>query len=555
MPRKNSYLTVTDQFCGAGGSSQGVRNLDRKIKGLEVKLALNHWKLAIDTHNTNFPNTIHDCTDISASDPRRYPSTDILITSPECTNHSLANGKKKATRQIELFDKGILDPAAERSRATMWDVPRFAEYHNYNAIIVENVVDARKWVMFESWLHAMRSLGYEHKCVYLNSMHCHPTPQSRDRMYIVFWKKGNRAPKLDYIPLAHCKKCGEDVQAVQSWKNKQKPYGKYRQQYLYCCPKCSSTVEPYYYAAFNCIDWSDIGTRIGDRAKPLSPKTITRIEYGLKKYGEQPLVVTTKYDGECLKNGTRATTESLRTQTAEQGHGIFTPFIINDQQSTGINFRTKSVGDHLPVIATAHQLKIVTPFLIKQEHSQQLNVRSMEGPSATQTTRQSMMMVTPYIIEMNRTGECKPIDNPTATITAGGLNHALLVENKGQSKSHPVSDPTGCLTTKDHLGLVTTESWNAFISYYYGISQASHITDAIGAATTKDRHQLIVHNTQRVEDCYYRMLKPHEIQLAMAFDRDYIVLGSGRDKVKQLGNAVTPPVMEWLVGQVVESLN
>jgi DNA (cytosine-5)-methyltransferase 1 len=65
----------------------------------------------------------------------------------------------------------------------MWDVPRFAEYHNYNLIIVENVVDARKWVMFEAWIHAMDALGYNHKSVYLNSMFCHPTPQSRVAMF------------------------------------------------------------------------------------------------------------------------------------------------------------------------------------------------------------------------------------------------------------------------------------------------------------------------------------------------------------------------------------
>ena len=45
MSIKNSYLTVTDQFCGAGGSSQGARKLSRKMGGgLEVKLAMNHWK-------------------------------------------------------------------------------------------------------------------------------------------------------------------------------------------------------------------------------------------------------------------------------------------------------------------------------------------------------------------------------------------------------------------------------------------------------------------------------------------------------------------------------
>jgi len=141
MIRKDSTITITDQFCGAGGSSIGATKAIAH-KGGYVAVALNHWKLAIETHNSNFKDTLHDCTDISACDPRRYPSTDILITSPECTNHSLAKGQKQVTAQMSLFDKGVLDPACERSRATMWDVPRFAEYHKYNIIIVENVVDA-----------------------------------------------------------------------------------------------------------------------------------------------------------------------------------------------------------------------------------------------------------------------------------------------------------------------------------------------------------------------------------------------------------------------------
>lgn len=252
MPLKNSYITFTDQFCGAGGSSQGVRRVAEKMNGgIEVKLALNHWSLAIETHNTNFPDTLHDCTDISACDPRRYPSTDILITSPECTNHSLAKGVKALKNQMDLFASGKIDPAADRSRATMWDVCRFTEYHQYNAIIVENVVDARKWVLFESWLNAMHNLGYHHKCVYLNSQHAHPTPQSRDRMYVVFWKKGNKAPNLEYTPSAYCPKCTNDTLAVQTWKRPDVKFGKYKQQYVYCCPSCTTVVEPYYYASFN----------------------------------------------------------------------------------------------------------------------------------------------------------------------------------------------------------------------------------------------------------------------------------------------------------------
>lgn len=141
--RKSSDITVTDQFCGAGGSSQGATTA-----GARVVLAMNYWPLAVETHNTNFPDVLHDCVDISACDPRRYPRTNILITSPECTNHSLAKGqKRKQQAQPSLWEPyPKIDPAVERSRATMLDIPRFAEYHQYECIIVENVVEAREWI-------------------------------------------------------------------------------------------------------------------------------------------------------------------------------------------------------------------------------------------------------------------------------------------------------------------------------------------------------------------------------------------------------------------------
>lgn len=558
----SSHITITDQFCGAGGSSLGAVKAAQRMglgSGLEIKLALNHWRLAIETHNTNFPDTIHECTDISACDPRRYPRTTGLITSPECTNHSLAKGQRVAKAQIDLFDSGKLDPAAERSRATMWDVPRFAEYHQYQFIVVENVVDARKWVMWDAWLMAMHCLGYQHRCVYHNSQHHHPTPQSRDRMYVVFWKKGNRAPDLEYKPDAWCINCSLNVNAFQSWRNPEKKFGKYKQQYDYRCPQCHAIVEPYYYAAFNCIDWTDIGTRIGDRQKPLSPNTIRRIEYGLKKYGTTPIIFHRAYSDHA-RGVVRPVTDRAFTQTTLPTQAIAVPFIVNDQHSTGIDCRVKMGHEPLSTIPTVHQMKLVTPFIIKGEHTMREGyARAVGEPCQTQTVRQSMAMVIPWIIEMNRTGEAKTADHPTATITAGGINHAILaspivVTARGQSMAHSSIHP---LTTQSQMinhGIVTNESFNSFISYYYGNHQASGINESLGSCTTRDRHQLLTYKEPAVEDCYYRMLKPHEIQAAMAFDTDYVILGSGKDKVKQLGNAVTPPVMTWLIERCIESL-
>jgi DNA (cytosine-5)-methyltransferase 1 len=336
----------------------------------------------------------------------------------------------------------------------------------------------------------MDLLGYNHKCVYANSMHFHPTPQSRDRMYVVFWKKSQKAPDLNMRPLAFSPKLGKDVQAVQWWKNSQKKFGKYNQQYLYRCPETHELVEPSYHAAYNAIDWSDIGKRIGDRKKPLSDNTIKRIGYGLKKYANSFLFHSAYSD--TARGVVRPLTHPCFTQTTLGSQSLCVPFIVNDQHSTGIDFRVKSVNEVTPTIATSNNYKLITPpFIIKGEHT--LNegyVKSIVDPLLTQTVRQSSSLLIP----------------------------------------------------------------DSFIDSHYGNTTSNHITEPIGTVTTKDRHALVSVAT-KIEDCYYRMLKPSEIKKVMAFDEDYKILGSGKDQVKQLGNAVTPPAMEWLVQQCVESLN
>lgn len=479
MSKKDSGITATDQFAGCGGSTSGA-----KEAGVKVKLALNHWGLAIETHNTNHPETDHDCTDISACDPRRYHSTTILITSPECTNHSLAKGKKVVKKQLDMYATGKLDPAAERSRATMWDVPRFAEVHKYESIITENVVDLRKWVMYDSWIHAMHSLGYSHKAVYINSMHMLPTPQSRDRMYVVFWKKGNKAPDLEFMPEAYCQKCQKNVLAVQSWKKEQKTW-KYKTGYLFCCPSCSKVVEPYYYAAFNCIDWTDPGTRIGDRKKALSPKTLIRAQYGLDKYGDDPLIIATRYTSGISDRVKSAIESPIGTQPTDVSHAVCVPYIIKLEHNNG--------------------------------------PRSVTEEMAAQTTTQGMGFIT----VSQGTSKIKEIIDPLNAVTAGGVKS----------------------------GIVTDASWNSFIAAYQGGSNCTkHIYESMGTITAGDRMSLVKYQKPNLDDCYYRMLKPREIQAAMAFNKNYVVLGNSRDKVKQLGNAVTPPVMKWLTGRVVDAL-
>ncbi|WP_352423452.1 DNA cytosine methyltransferase [Proteiniphilum sp.] len=557
---KKSYLTVTDQFCGAGGSSQGVRRLSRKMGGgLELKLAMNHWPLAIKTHNTNFPETDHDCADVSASDPRRYQSTDILITSPECSNHTIAKGvSRKFQVTKNLFGELTIDPSAIRSRATMWDVPRFAEIHNYNLIIVENVVEARAWIMWDAWLHAMHNLGYQHKCVYMNSMHAIPTPQSRDRMYVVFWKKGNKAPDLDFRPKAFCQHCRKEVKSVQSWKNPKKKYGKYKDQYVYRCPHCGNIVEPYYYASFNIIDWSIPAVRIGDRKKPLSPNTIERINHGLQKQKESSFIIYTDHSSNLDRSS--AISDRMFTQATRQVAALIT------KGSYGGDINPLSHPQF--TMTTQNNYGVVGIPTLIDEHNKNGKSRGLNEYVSTVLAggNHHGLVGMPMIIK-NYGGGFKPQNAPLlgnesiGTITThdshGVLGIPFIVTNRGQSLSREIALPMSTQTSMINHGILSTEAVNAFFSYYYSKAQSSGISDPIGTMSTKDRVALVLSSPENIdiEDCTYRMIQPHEVQRAMAFEEDYIVLGSGKNKVKQLGNAVTPPAMEWLLERGIETFN
>jgi DNA (cytosine-5)-methyltransferase 1 len=370
---KKSYPTATDMFCGAGGSSQGASR-----GGCNVVMAMNHWPLAVETHNTNFPDTDHDCADISGSDPRRYPSTDLLICSPECTNHSLSKGKKrKNLGQLDLFNPHVIDPSEERSRCTMWDVVRFAEYHQYNLIIVENVVEVRYWTLFDAWLKAMAAMDYNHEEVYFNSMFAPPTPQSRDRIYIVFWKQGNRKPNLNFTPFAHCAEHG-DVRSIQSWKNPYKRWGRYgkRNQYIYRCPQCAEVVEPYYAPAHTAIDWSLPTQKVGDRKQPLKPATLERIEKGLEKF--------------C-----RAEAEALPTVTTVDHNSLVQPFMVILRKSHGAKAMTKPL-DTFVAGGTHHGL--VQPFLTSY-YSGSDQVSGLDAVVPTITTGDRHALVQPFVAE------------------------------------------------------------------------------------------------------------------------------------------------------------
>ncbi|MBB6571708.1 DNA (cytosine-5)-methyltransferase 1 [Kribbella sandramycini] len=452
---------------------------------MTVRLAANHWNLAVETHNANHPDTDHDCADLSQVEPSRYPRTDILWASPECTNHSQAKGRKRnADAMPDLFGDTLPDEAAERSRATMWDVVRFAEYHRYSAIVVENVVDVALWVLWPAWRSGLDALGYCLHSVYLNSMHAQasglPAPQSRDRLYVVAHLRKTTCPDLNRWtrPTAYCEGCDARVRAMQAWKKPERTWGRYRAQYVWRCPNVAcrnQVVEPGWLPAAAAIDWSLTGERIGDRTRPLADKTMQRIRAGLERYTQPELLVPVEgRDGKTAAS----VWDAMRTMTTRNETGLLVP-------------------------AGGTWNETATP---------------LNQVMQTRTTRESEALVVP----LRNNNTTKTAADPFDTFAANGNHHALVMRNNG--------------------------------SRYSGAEMVTPVTETLRTLTTAGHQSLLEPMSVAVEDCLFRMLEPHEVAAGMAFTPGYLVLGNKREKVRQLGNAVTPPAARDLIAAVAEAL-
>jgi DNA (cytosine-5)-methyltransferase 1 len=525
-------LNITDLFCGAGGSSTGAI----QVPGIEVRVASNHWDLAVETHNSNHPDADHICADISQIDPRYFPTSDILWASPSCTNHSRAKGRKQDTLQGDLFDERVPDEAAERSRATMWDVVRFAEHHQYAAVIVENVIEVAAWLPFRAWLLAMDALGYDHQIVSLNSMHAQaqgaPAAQSRDRLYVVFHRKGNRRPDVASMqrPKAWCPACSEVVGSVQSWKRQDSGgVGRYRSQYVYRCPNAScrnAVVEPGWLPASSIIDWTLQGHRIGDRAKPLAEKTRRRIAAGIARYW-----------GPIHLEAAGNTYDAADPKHAQFGN-------------PNSDYRAWSADDVIRTLHTIESKALAIP--VEGRDGKQPSV--MSGPLRTQTTRLETALVTPFIAELRGGGStARSADDPLATVTASGNHHALITSYYGSS--------SGAQTVLDTLPTVTTTDRHALLmrNNTGGAEMTTPAWEAVRTITTAGHQSLLTPGdidaaAAQVDDVMFRMLEPSEVKGAMAFPAEYRILGNRREQVRMCGNAVTPPSARDLITAVAESL-
>jgi len=387
---------LADLFCGAGGTSTGAIEALNSL-GHEVRLtAVNHWPVAIATHTANHPESRHLCTGINDVNPRtlyKPNQLDVLWASPECTHHSVARGGK---------------PVSDQSRATAWCVIRWAEALLPKIILVENVPEFLSWgpigtngrpmkskrgATFRAWIATLESLGYkvDHRILCAAD---YGDPTTRKRLFVQA-VRGHRQIVWPDATHAAPGKESDMFRALRPWKT-----------------------------ARDVIDWKKPGTSIFTRKRPLAPKTLKRIEAGLRKFGITPHLVAMEHGGRI-----RGIDRPLPTVTTAKGGaiGIAEPFLIQYYGTGGAS----SVDDPLATVTTKGRHALIRPQVIYNGTRYELDIRfRMLNPrelASAQGFRED------YVFTGTKTDQVKQIGNAVPRRLARAIVAAVLSQSSDVS--------------------------------------------------------------------------------------------------------------------------
>ncbi len=161
-------VRAIDLFCGAGGSSWGA-----KLAGVSIIAGFDQWALAGKVYKSNFPKASFFSGDLRNAKVRNIAKElgeiDLILASPECTNHSVAKGKKRGS---------------ERSRETAFQVIRFARIFRSRWVVIENVARMKRWRQYKKFRKQLEALGYHIREQSLNSADF-KVPQQRKRLFLI----------------------------------------------------------------------------------------------------------------------------------------------------------------------------------------------------------------------------------------------------------------------------------------------------------------------------------------------------------------------------------
>lgn len=210
-------LKFVDLFCGGGFGARGA-----VTAGAKPILAVDSWDLATKTYASNFSDAEVICSPIEKLKPKQLAERhkpDVLLTSPECTSHSIARGAK---------------PKCEKSRETAIGIIPWIKAMNPRWLIVENVNRMKQWERHNELITSIKSHGYSVNDLLLNAADF-GTPQSRKRMFLVCDREGSVITEEDLYKLHQ--RSEKSARSIIDWS------GKYRSSPLYKEGRAQATLD------------------------------------------------------------------------------------------------------------------------------------------------------------------------------------------------------------------------------------------------------------------------------------------------------------------------
>jgi len=591
---RHDELTFVDLFSGFGGLTRGAVDA-----GFTAIMAANHNPYKVEVHEANHPEAEHWIADLVDEDSGDYhsaadlPPGDMLGAGISCVNHTQANTQKAYEQGASLFDLDDPDYEArvtrsERDRATAICVLQYAGKHRPSLILLECTTEIQSWgpavpgktkvgdgSTYRWWLKEISKLGYNFKVVFLNSMFF-DVGQSRDRWYFAAWLKHLPTPDLEHRPLTWCAHCDEVLPAMQTWRTGIPPTGsvRYGKQYDYRCPRCRAEVVPSFTPSITALDLTDLGTRIGDRKRPLAAATMARAEKCRQKFTDFPAVLM---PAKALRGTERHPWQPMATQTSQQETAVLSTGGImvgagNGYEHPGSSCRSRSFDEPLwSQTSTATTGILAAPAAIAVGNFQGAP-RGLDDalptPGGSETLAVISSGVLPYRKNTTPTSHAEPMPTVTSAQTPALLTAAGRVQCNGsieeaKYRTYPLDRPLGTVVGTARTQGLLFSGWTKMNGSTGTETRPHPVLDPFNTLTSRDTTALVSAEWQQslselaLEDCYFRMMFAREIGRGCGFDVDFgshkgtfVVWGSNRDQVDGYGNAVSPPVGQWISGRL-----
>lgn len=478
-------LNSVDLFCGAGGASTGCDVAFKRLGFNRVGIAINHWKIAVDTMRANHPNlTTLDCK-IEEAIPAElvHGKVHLLWASPSCVHHSRARGGKPRSDQQRSQPEFVITwiTQCDVDNLIVENVPEFEEwgplYGEDAGSKAGKPIPEKKGIYFKAWVEHIRNLGYNVKYDILCCAD-YGDATTRKRFFLIASKVGLQEPEFPKARFGNHKK------GLKQWKSVRE-----------------------------CLDLSDTGRSIFNRERPLARNTLRRIAVGMKKYNGMDFLIDMLGAGESDNCRLKPLTDPLPTQHAGGNRfGVVRPFIVKLR-----NHETaEDIEKPLSTVTTSGAHHMLCQPMVVDCIGHAGDPKSLESPLGTQCTHDRYALCTPLIIGQQSGSAARPVDAPCPTIaTSGAIRVATPIILNMSRPGAKENDSSSVRSADDPMCTITT-------------------CDAVqlGLPMLEDG---------RLIDIRIRMLKPSELAAAHSFPKEYILTGNRGEQVKQIGNSV--PVM------------